>query len=212
MFPRLGWLAATAAMFAWVAEGAPGMAILLAAALLPVPFLLWRSGWSWSLAAGASALGLVGLAGAWPALAGQVRGIWSRAALGALGAWWLLLAEHLLDERLLLGRGASGEGFPDPAAWRDSVVDVWTRVLEPVVTGPTVALCAVWAVAAAILPLLLRGRAAAVDMVAAAGWAVGLGVATGALASAAGVPDPRGLVAGALVAGAAAVVARAVRA
>jgi eukaryotic-like serine/threonine-protein kinase len=211
VFPRLAWLAAAAAMFAWVAEGAPGLALLLAAALLPVPFLLWRSGWSWSLSAGATLLGLVGIGGAWPAVAGQVRGIWTRAALGALGAWWLLLAEHLLDERLLLGRGASGERFPDPAAWRDSVVDVWTRVVEPILTGPTLALCAVWAVAAAVLPLIVRGRTAAIDMVAAAGWAIALGVATGALATAAGVPDPRGLVAGALVAGAAAVVARAVR-
>jgi hypothetical protein len=210
-FPRLAWLAATAATFAWVAEGAPGLAVLLVAALLPVPLLLWRSGWSWSLSAGATALGLVGIAGAWPAVAGQVRGIWTRAALGALGAWWLLLTEHLLDQRLLLGRGASGERFPDPAAWRDSVVDVWTRVIDPIVTGPTLALCAVWAVAAAVLPLVVRGRTAAIDMIAAACWAIGLGVATGALATAAGVPDPRGLVAGALVAGAAAVVARAVR-
>ena len=91
------------------------------------------------------------------------------------------------------------------------MVDVWTRVIEPIVTGPTLALCAVWAVAAAVLPLVVRGRTAAIDMVAAAGWAIALGVATGALATAAGVPDPRGLVAGALVAGAAAVVARAVR-
>ena len=49
VFPRLAWLAAAAATFAWVAEGTPGLALLLAAALLPVPFLLWRSGWSWSL-------------------------------------------------------------------------------------------------------------------------------------------------------------------
>jgi hypothetical protein len=62
-----------------------------------------------------------------------------------------------------------------------------------------------------VLPLLVRSRAAAVDMVAATAWAVGLGVATGALAEAAGVPDPRRLVAGALLAGAVAVVARVVR-
>ena len=34
-------------------------------------------------------LGLVGLAGAYPALAGQGRTAWSRAAIGALGFWWL---------------------------------------------------------------------------------------------------------------------------
>jgi eukaryotic-like serine/threonine-protein kinase len=84
-------------------------------------------------------------------------------------------------------------------------------VLAPLLTGGTVALCAVWAVAAAVLPLLVRGRTAAVDMVVAACWAIALGVATGAVATAAGVPDPRGLVAGSLLAGAVAVVARAVR-
>jgi eukaryotic-like serine/threonine-protein kinase len=157
------------------------------------------------------ALGLAGIAGAWPAIAGQVRTVWSRAALGALGAWWVLLAEALLDERLLLGRGASGTAFADPAAWRDSAVQAYDRAIEPLLGGGTVALCAVWAVAAAVLPLLVRGRTAAIDMAAAAGWAVALGVATGALASTAGVPDARGLVAGSLLAGVVAVIARAVR-
>jgi hypothetical protein len=209
--PRLAWLAAAAVLFAWVAEGAPGMALLLAAALAPVPLLLRRTGWSWSLPAGGPALGLVGIATAWPLVAGQLRTLPSRAALGALGAWWLLLAEPLLDERLLLGFGARGDAFPDPAAWRDSPVDAWDRVLQPLLSGGTVALCAVWAIAAAVLPLVVRGRNAAVDMAAATGWAIGLGVATGALAEAAGVPDPRGLVAGAVIAGSGAVVARALR-
>jgi hypothetical protein len=209
--PRLAWLTAAAVCFAWVAQGAPGIAVVLAAGIVPVAPLLWRSGWAWSLPGGAVALGLGGVAAAWPALAGQLRTIWSRAALGALGAWWLLLAEPLLDERLLLGRGARGDAFADPAAWRDSVVDAYDRVLAPLMTGGTVALCAVWAVGAAVLPLLVRGRTAAVDMVVAAGWAIALGVATGAVATAAGLSDPRGLVAGSLLAGAVAVLARAVR-
>jgi eukaryotic-like serine/threonine-protein kinase len=209
--PRLAWLTAVAILFAWVAEGAPGISVLLAAAMAPVPVLLLRRGWAWSLPAGAVALGLGGVATAWPALAGQARRLWTRAALGALGAWWLLLAEPLLDERLLLGRGARGDAFPDPAAWRASPVDAWERVFQPLLSGGTVALCGLWAIAAAVLPLIVRSRAAAFDMVAATAWAVGLGVATGALAEAAGVPDPRGLVAGALLAGAVAVVARVVR-
>ena len=36
-------------------------------------------------------LGLATLAGAYPALAGRARGWFTRAALGALGAWWVLL-------------------------------------------------------------------------------------------------------------------------
>jgi hypothetical protein len=203
--PRLAWLTAAAVCFAWVAQGAPGIAVLLAAGLVPVAPLLWRQGWAWSLPGGAVALGLGGVAAAWPAFAGQLRTLWSRAALGALGAWWLLLAEPLLSERLLLGDGSSHR-----SAWRESVVDAYDRVLEPLLTGGTVALCAVWAVAAALLPLLVRGRTAAVDMAVAAGWAIALGVATGAVATAAGVPDPRGLVAGSLLAGAAAVLARAI--
>ena len=43
-------------------------------------------------------LGLATLAGAYPALAGRARGWFTRAALGALGAWWALLAAPLLDE------------------------------------------------------------------------------------------------------------------
>ena len=97
---------------------------------LPVPFLLWRTGWSWSLPAGATGAGARRASRRpGPLIAGQLRGIWTRAALGALGAWWLLLAEPLLDERLLLGFGARGDAFPDPAAWRDSPVDAWERVL-----------------------------------------------------------------------------------
>jgi hypothetical protein len=82
-------------------------------------------------------------------------------------------------------------------------------VLEPVVSTPSLALCAVWAIAAAVLPLLVRGRAAAVDMVLAAGWAGALGAATSAVAQAAGLPEPRGLVLGAIAAGVVAVGARA---
>jgi hypothetical protein len=132
--------------------------------------------------------------------------MWSRAALGAVGAWWVLLAEPLLDRRLLLG-------VVDPPSqrWFGSASRALDRVLEPVLTSPGLALCAVWAVAAAVLPLLVRGRAAAVDMVLAAGWAGALGAATSAVAQAAGAPEPRGLVLGAFAAGVVAVAARAVR-
>ena len=44
-----------------------------------------------------------GLAGAYPALAGRAPGWAARAALGALGAWWVVLAEPLLERALVLG-------------------------------------------------------------------------------------------------------------
>ena len=54
---------------------------------------------AWSVPALAPLLGLATLAGAYPALAGQARGPLTRAALGALGAWWALLAAPLLGAR-----------------------------------------------------------------------------------------------------------------
>jgi eukaryotic-like serine/threonine-protein kinase len=67
---------------------------------------------------------------------------------------------------------------------------------------------AVFAVAAAILPWLVRGRSLAPDVVLAAAWAGALGSATAAVARGIGAPEPRGLAAGAVLAGALAVVLR----
>ncbi len=65
----------------------------------------------------APVLGLAGLAGAFPALAGQ-RATWrARAALAALGFWWLALAEPLLTRRLWLGPPT---GVPPRGAWEAS--------------------------------------------------------------------------------------------
>jgi len=69
------------------------------------------------------------------------------------------------------------------------------------------ALLALWALAAAVLPWLVRGRSLAVDVVAATAWAAGLGSATAALGQSlsGAAAEPRGLVAGAVLAGVAAV-------
>jgi hypothetical protein len=56
----------------------------------------------------------------------------------------------------------------------------------------------VWAVAALVLPLLVRGRALPVDVVGATAWAAGLAAAMEGATGAA----PRGLILGALGAGA----------
>ena len=58
-----------------------------------------------------------------------------------------------------------------------------------------------WALAALILPWLVRGRWLAVDVVAASAWAAALGAGTAAAAEAIGVPEPRGLVLATVVAG-----------
>ncbi len=105
--PRAGWLALALALVGWLGVEAPGLALLVLVALAPVALLVRRAapGW-WSAPLGALLLGAAGLPGAWPALAGQARRWHQRAALGALGAWWLLLAEPLARRTLALGRRA----------------------------------------------------------------------------------------------------------
>jgi len=152
------------------------------------------TGRAWALPAAAPLLGLAALAVAFPALAGRARGAWQRAALGAAGLWWLLLAEALLDRRLLFG------GRP-AAGWERDAGRALDGVLAPPLTSGLVAVAAVWAVAALALPWLVRGRSAAADFVAASAWAAGLGSGTGAVAEWAGAGAPHGLVAGAVVAG-----------
>src|SRR3954470_18845057 len=102
--PRAGWLAIAATIVAWLtSEGRPGVALVVLAAVVPTAALLRRGGPLWSAPALAALLAIPGLAGAWPAVAGQAARPWHRLALGALGGWWLLLAEALAAHRLAVG-------------------------------------------------------------------------------------------------------------
>ena len=92
LLPRLGWLATAVATVATLSVEYPGAALLVGFAAAPVPLLLRRHGLTWSVPALAPLLGLATIAGAYPALAGRAQGWFTRAALGALGAWWALLA------------------------------------------------------------------------------------------------------------------------
>jgi hypothetical protein len=202
LLPRLAWLAAAIAGVVWLAAGPPhepGTALVVAAGLAACPLLLPRAGWLWSLPAAAPALAAVGLAGLWPALAGLVSGVWRRAALGALGGWWIALAEPLAGRDLFLGRAA---GTAAPAAWAGSANDAIRDALVPMGGSGTLALLALWAVAAVALPYALRGRTPLPVVLGAVAWATGLVVGTGLLAGALrGVlahPDARGALGGAL--------------
>ncbi|HEY4095994.1 MAG TPA: serine/threonine-protein kinase [Baekduia sp.] len=197
LLPRLAWIALAAIVVGWVAGAGPdpisGRAWLLGAAALPVPLLLRRApSPTWSLPAAAPLLGLATLAGAFPALLGRITRPLHRAALGALGAWWLLLAEALLHRTLVLGAPAKAA-----TPGTDAVIAV--------ATSPAIALLGVWALAALVLPYLVRGRLITIDVVGAVAWAAGLAAGTQAALGAA----PRGLVPGAMVC---AVLAIAVRA
>ncbi len=206
--PGLGWLATIAALLAWLAATAPGLALLVLFATAPVPLVLGRRAATWSLPVGAPLLGLIGLAGAWPALAGQARRWDTRAALGALGGLWIVVVETLTGERLIAGQPRD---VLSPGAWEGSVFDAVGSALAPLLSGGTLAFAALWAVAAAILPLLVRGRSAKLDLVAATGWAAWLAASTQALSGALVLGAPRGLVVGALAGAVATVAARAAR-
>ncbi len=141
----------------------------------------------WSVPAAAPLLGLAGIAGAYPAVAGPFRGAWTRAALGAIGLWWLLLAEPLLARDLALGTP------PGDAA----------DVLDTLASSGALLLAPLWAVAAVVLPWLVAGRArgASTSSARSSGppgwrrrppaWPIGPGSR-----------EPRGLAAGTAVAGA----------
>ncbi|CAA9486619.1 MAG: hypothetical protein AVDCRST_MAG13-1490, partial [uncultured Solirubrobacteraceae bacterium] len=89
-------------------------------------------------------------------------------------------------------------------------------VLVPLVSHGALAVGAVWALAAVVLPWIVRGRSAGADLLGAAVWAAGLAAGTGAVAGllpwAGDPPAVRGLVGSAVAAGILAVLARAVRA
>jgi serine/threonine protein kinase len=216
--PRGVWFAAAGALVCWQAVvGRPGVALLLLAALLP-PLLIGaaradsRLGVGWLAAALAPMLGVVGLAGAFPAIAGQASCWRMRAALGALGYWWLTLAGPLLGRQLWL---AAPRGTPRHAAWEGSVGLAATHVLAPVLVVGVLLGALLWGVAAAVLPLIVRGYSAVRDVAAVALWSAVIVVATPLLAAGlsahAAHPSPRGALLGAGLGAFVAVAARAVR-
>ena len=63
VLPRIGWLVTAVAVIAVLADQQPGAAVLVAAALAPVPLALRSRGTAWSVPALAPLLGLGGVAG-----------------------------------------------------------------------------------------------------------------------------------------------------
>ena len=216
--PRAVWAGCVIAVAVWqVASARPGVALWLLAASAPLLLMGPRPGIGWLTAALAPALGLVGLAGAYPAVAGQASQWSRRAALGALGYWWLALAESLLGGgarggRLWLGTPAAA---PPRAVWEGSLDGAAIHVIGPTLTAGLVCGAALWAAGAVALPLIVRGSSAILDTLAAVIWSTVLLAATpyfdAGLSTGAVLPHPRGAVLAALAGAAIAIAGRALR-
>jgi hypothetical protein len=212
------WLVCAAALIAWqLFAGRPGVALLALAALAPLAVLpaehgTRRVGLRYLGCALAPLLGLVGIAGAFPAIAGQASRWRVRAALAALAYWWLQLAEPLLGRHLWLAEPAR---MPARAAWEGSLGVTAAHVIAPLLVLGVALGALLWAAAAVVLPWIVRGRSAVLDIVAVTVWCAALAAAAPALDAGLGGhavhPDPRGLVLGAILGGLAAVAARALR-
>ena len=170
LLPRLGWLAAVAFACATTAiQGHDGLALVLAAAAAAPIVALPVTPTAWPLAAAAPALGLVGpagLAGAWPALAGLARTPWRRAALAASGWLWLLAAGALARTHAPR-HGLYVPNPPGPArhVWSDSLGATVHHLLPAYVHTGVLLGAAAWALAAVLVPYLIRGRSTIGDAV-----------------------------------------------
>jgi eukaryotic-like serine/threonine-protein kinase len=163
--PRLGWLSVTAAMAASLtAHSRPGAAVLLLVAALIPALLSPRDGPTWPLAAVAPALGAIGVATSWPALAGFAGTVRRRIALAATGWIWIALYR---------------QGLMTTTTLHDAV----EHVIRPLLTVGTPATCGVWALAALVLPLTRIRRSPELEYIRTAAWATGLALLTMATAS-----------------------------
>jgi hypothetical protein len=171
MLPRLGWLGVIVALCAGaLVRGHAGAALMIAiAALAPVLLLPARPS-AWPLSAAAPALGLIGVAGAWPALASRAPGTVQRAALGAIGWVWLLLAGVVLGPAHALYL-PHVPGVPPPAAWIGSLSQTTGHLLPALVKTGVLAPAVVWALAAVTAPWVVRGRSLLLDAARVVAWA-----------------------------------------
>ena len=176
LVPRLGWIALAGYLCAGTAlAGDPGSAAIIAGAALVPMLLLPAAATLWSVSAVAVALGLVGLAGGWPALAGYARSPWRRGMLGATGWLWLALAGPLTGRALYLPRPA---GIAARRAWSGSVTHAVEHVLGPLVHSGVLAPAIVWAVAAILAPWMVGRRSPVLDVIRVILWSTALAGAT----------------------------------
>jgi hypothetical protein len=191
---------ALALVVVWLVIGAgePGAALIVAALALPLLATAIDPA-AIALPGLAPVLGIAGLAPVYPALAGLTRGAAGRALLGGIGYLWLAACEEVTQRTLLLG--------PDtvpPVGWEQSAATALGDVVAPLFELSVLAAAGIWAIAALVLPILVRGRAPVLDAIGALVWAAGL---ISALRLVGGGSSPPGLLFAALLAAAVAAAA-----
>ena len=163
LLPRLGWVALAVALAVLaVSQHLPGAAVVIAMAFLLPLVISPAAATTWPLSAGAPALGLIGLAGAWPAVAARATTPWRRATLGAVGWIWVLLASAVAGKALYL---PLVPGVAPPHAWMSSLTNTIDHLLRPEVSAGVLAPALVWALGAVTLPWLVRGGSLVLDVV-----------------------------------------------
>lgn len=193
--PRLGYVAAAVGVCAWLlAIGLPGAALLVALLTFP-PLLVFRdSGRTLPLPAAAPALGALGLAPLFPALAGLGSRAIERAVLGATGYAWLAVIELISGRKLLFDPAVDL-----PAGWEGSPQRTLGDVILPTLASPAFVVgIGLFAAAAVAMGILVRGRAPVLDLLGALLWGAGLVAALRLFPGAAG-PPPAALAAAVLV-------------
>jgi hypothetical protein len=168
VLPRIGWLLAVTGLCGWLVSpdaDLQGTALVLAAAAAPVPFLLPRAGYLWSVPVAAPLLGTIALGPAFIGIAALASTTTRRAGLAAAGLWWLVLGEALTGRELLFGAPA---GTMARSTWEGSISAAASDALGPLVTTPALAPAVAWAAGAVVLALVVRGRWLAVDLLGAA--------------------------------------------
>ena len=158
--PRAAFAIAVTGCAFWLvlAASAPGAAVCLILLSAPIVFAPYEPGPALPMPVLAPLLGVVGLAGAFPALAALPRRGLERAVVGALGYLWLVAVEAMLRKDLFLSVTQ-----PASSGWQDSVGSGISEVLIPALTPLSLLGAAVWAIAAFSLPLVVRGRFLALD-------------------------------------------------
>ena len=191
--PRPAYALQLALVLLWtlIGAGEPGVAavVLVLGAPLLAPAI---DPDAIPLPGAAPILGLLGLGPVYPALAGLTRGAAGRALLGGIGYLWIAAWEELAHRTLLLGPVADL-----PAHWKGSAGTAISDVLMPLIDGSVLAAAGIFAAAALVLPVLVRGRTPLLDAVGALIWAAGL-ITT--LKLVAGGSTPPGLLFGPLLA------------